>query len=172
MRHNKIEEAMSIPVGDFWSVLKGNGYDFFSGVPCSILKDILEHALKDPDIRYIPAVRENVALGIASGAYLAGRHSGILIQNSGLGNIVNALTSFNLIYRIPVLIFITWRGFNGHDAPEHMIMGRSTKVLLEDLRIPYAVLNRSYEKQIKWAVKTMDDKSVPVAMILKNGQVA
>ena len=155
----------------FWNHLKQKGFTFFSGVPCSILKEILRAGLSDPEIRYIPAVRENAALGVASGACLAGRKSGILIQNSGLGNMVNALTSFNLIYKIPVLMFITWRGFEGKDAPEHIIMGEKTLPLLEDLDIPTRILSECFKEDMDWAIKEMEKRSVPAAVILKKGMV-
>ena len=153
--------------GDFWKILKESGYDYFSGVPCNILKGILSYALKDKDITYIPAVRENIALGIASGAYLAGKKGGILIQNSGLGNIINTLTSFNLIYKIPVLMFISWRGYEGKDAPQHLIMGKKTVDLLKQLEIPTVVLSKDFKEEVRHAVKTMDEESIPVAVILK-----
>ena len=127
--------------------------------------------MRDPEIDYIPAVRENAALGVASGAYLTGRHSGILLQNSGLGNIINTLTSFNLIYKVPVLMFITWRGFQGRDAPEHLIMGKKMLALLKDLEIPCRVLGDSWKQDFDWAIKTLGNKSIPVAIILKQGQV-
>lgn len=154
----------------FWKYLENKGVTFFSGVPCSILKEILEVGRNYPGITYIPAVKENAALGLASGACLAGKNSGILIQNSGVGNIINALTSFNLLYRIPVMMFITWRGFNGKDAPEHFIMGKKMLTLLKDLDIPYKVISVFYKKDIDWAVSVMKKRSVPVALILKEGQ--
>lgn len=156
---------------DLWRYLKLKGYTYFSGVPCSILKEMLAIAEHDRYIQYVPAVRENVALGIASGAYLAGRKSGILMQNSGLGNIVNALTSFNLIYKIPVLMFISWRGCNGKDAPEHIIMGEAMLSLLKELRIPYKVLSERYREDINWAIAKMADKQIPVALIVNKGRV-
>lgn len=156
-----------IPPKDFWDVLKDNDYKFFSGVPCSILTNILNYALKDPEIRYIPAVRENNALGLASGAYLTGVKSGILIQNSGLGNIINALTSFNLIYKIPILMFITWRGYQGKDAPEHLIMGKKMLDLLKQLEIPTIILSENYKEEILSAIKLIETKSISVAIIIK-----
>lgn len=149
--------------------LKKKGYGFYSGVPCSILKDLLREISAAPGIRYVPAVRENAALGAASGACLAGERSVILMQNSGLGNIVNALTSFNLIYKIPVLMFITWRGLEGRDAPEHIIMGEKMTTLLEDLGIPYRILTKEYRRDVDWASETMEDRSAPVALIIKDG---
>jgi sulfopyruvate decarboxylase subunit alpha len=152
---------------DFWKPLKKNGYDYFSGVPCNLLTGILDCALNDKEIVYIPAVKENVALGIASGAYLAGRKSGILIQNSGLGNIINTLSSFNLIYKIPVLMFITWRGYEGNDAPQHIIMGKKMLGLLEQLEIPTIILSEDYGNEIQKGIKLMEKESIPVAMVLK-----
>ena len=160
-------EARSI-----WKLLKDKGYDFFSGVPCSILEELLDAAFKDADIKYVPAVRENAALGVASGAYLAGRKSGILMQNSGLGNVINALTSFNLIYKIPVLMFISWRGFEGKDAPEHLIMGDKMIELLETLRIPHVILSEDYKKDIDWAISQMDEKAIPAAIIIKKDMIS
>src|SRR3989338_3331584 len=130
--------------------LKKHDYKFYSGVPCSILKGVFKAALADEQLKYIPAVRENAALGVASGAHLSGKKSCILIQNSGLGNIVNALTSFNLIYKIPILIFITWRGFEGKDAPEHIIMGKKMIPLLKKIGTPYRVLTKEYKDDIDW----------------------
>jgi len=121
-------------------------------------------------VTYIPAVREDVALGIASAAHLTGRHGGILMQNSGLGNVVNPLTSFNLIYRIPVLMLVSWRGYGGKDAPEHLIMGEKTPELLHTLGIPHTVLEAdTLEENLQWAISTMEQQLIPVAVILRQG---
>ena len=77
----------------FWNVLKARGLTFFAGVPDSTFQAAYNVMVKDPDIRYIPAVREDVALGLASAAYFTGRLGGVVMQNSGIGNIVNPLTS-------------------------------------------------------------------------------
>jgi sulfopyruvate decarboxylase TPP-binding subunit len=117
-------------------------------------------------------VREDVALGIASAAHLAGRRGGILLQNSGLGNVVNPLTSFNLIYRIPVLMVVSWRGYGGKDAPEHLIMGEKTPDLLHTLGVPHTVLEaETLEENLQWAVATLEQQQVPVAVILRQGIV-
>ena len=83
----------------FWNVLKARGLTFFAGVPDSTFQAAYNVMVKDPDIRYIPAVREDVALGLASAAYFTGRLGGVVMQNSGIGNIVNPLTSL-AAYRI------------------------------------------------------------------------
>ena len=135
-----------VKVSDLWDYLKLRKYTFCSSVPCSMLKKLLDSGIKDPEITLIPAVKENVALGLASGAYLSGKKSCIFMQNSGLGNIINALTSFNLIYKIPVLMFLTWRGFEGKDAPEHLIMGKKMAPLLDSLEVPHRQLTATVSR--------------------------
>lgn len=157
---------------EFWDILKRHQVTFFAGVPCSLLEAVINVGLADPAVTYIPAVREDVALGIASAAHLAGRRGGILLQNSGLGNVVNPLTSFNLIYRIPVLMVVSWRGYAGQDAPEHLIMGEKTPDLLHTLGVPQAVLEaETLEEHLQWAISTMERQQVPVAVILRKAIV-
>lgn len=155
---------------EFWDILKQQQVTFFAGVPCSLLESVMAVALVDPEVTYIPAVREDVALGIASAAHFSGGRGGILLQNSGLGNVVNPLTSFNLMYRIPVLMVVSWRGYGGRDAPEHVIMGEKTPGILETLEIPYAILEaETLEETLAWAVTTMEKALTPVAVILRQG---
>jgi sulfopyruvate decarboxylase TPP-binding subunit len=61
---------------EFWDLLKIHELTFFSGVPCSLLESVINVGLADPAVTYIPAVREDVALGIASAAHLSGRRGG------------------------------------------------------------------------------------------------
>jgi sulfopyruvate decarboxylase subunit alpha len=157
---------------EFWNILKSHDVTFFAGVPCSLLEGVINAGLADPAVTYIPAVREDVALGIASAAHLTGHRGGILMQNSGLGNVVNPLTSFNLIYRIPVLMVVSWRGYGGKDAPEHLIMGEKTPDLLHTLGIPHTVLEAdTLEENLQWAISTMEQQLIPVAVILRQGTV-
>lgn len=159
----------------FWAVLKARGFTFFSGVPDSTFGGAYNLMVKDPEIQYIPAVREDSALGIASAAYFVGRRGGVIMQNSGLGNIVNALTSFNLIYKVPALLIVGWRGYGGppNDAPEHWIMGPKTPGILELLEIPYAVLEEdNLEEVLESLVKALDEESIPAALMVRKGVIA
>jgi len=154
---------------DFWETMIKNRIKFFSGVPCSLLADALKNLNKYPDIKYITATKEDAALAVASGASIAGVPSGILIQNSGLGNIVNCLSSLNLIYKIPVLLIITWRGYSAGDGPEHRLIGKHTKSILELLGVPAYVLNTKH--QLTLAVKCMNKMHIPVAVLVKEGSL-
>ena len=131
----------------FYHSIKSLGYDFFTGVPCSLLKQIYT-VIDEAGERYIAAPREDLALGMAAGAALTHRSPVILMQNSGLGVCVNALMSLQQMYELKVLLVVSWRG-QGPDAPEHIQMGASTIELLELLRVPYrfALANDAFEPE-------------------------
>ena len=156
----------------FWEILKKHNLTYFSGVPDSTLRTLHDSMLRESGIRYIPAVREDVALGIASAAYFAGKLGGVMMQNSGIGNIVNPLTSFNLIYRIPVLLIVGWRGYGGppNDAPEHWVMGVKTTGILELLEIPFEILeSNNLEAALSRLLDSMAQKSIPGVLLVRPG---
>ena len=127
---------------------------------------------EDPDLRYVPAVREDVALGIASARYFTGGLGGVLMQNSGIGNLINPLTSFNLLYRVPALLIVGWRGYGGepHDAPEHWIMGAKTAEMLDFLGLPHEVLHGDgLEEKLDRLLTTIEDRSIPGALLVRQG---
>jgi len=156
----------------FCTTLKEKGFNFFTGVPCSILKDVINYLSEDPDVPYIPATREDEAIGIATGAYLAGKKPVVLMQNSGLGNSIGTLASLVLLYEIPLLLLISWRGYQGKDAPEHLIMGKSMLKLLEDIGVPAQLLSKeNAEETISNVVKMMEERSLPTAIIVRRGVI-
>jgi len=119
-------------------------------------------------------VREDVALGLASAAYFTGQLGGVMMQNSGLGNIVNALTSFSLMYKIPVILIIGWRGFGGppNDAPEHWIMGAKTPSILEMLEVPYQILEPdNLDYALDGLLETIKAQSIPGALLVRAGVI-
>ena len=86
------------------------GFSLLTGVPCSFLTPLLERASASGPLRYVPAANEGDAVAIASGAELGGRRAITFLQNSGLGNAVNPLTSLNATFAIPTLLLVTLRG--------------------------------------------------------------
>ncbi len=114
-----------IKPSEFVGALKKNGFTRFTGVPCSFFQAAINHVLAQPDLHYTMVPNEGAALALASGSYLAGEPTTLLIQNSGFGNLVNPLTSLNMIYDIPVLIFMSGRAYGVEDEPQHEIIGRT-----------------------------------------------
>lgn len=158
----------------FWEILKSRNLTFFSGVPDSTFGVAYNHMVQDPDVRYVPAVREDVALGIASAAYFADQLGGVMMQNSGFGNIVNALTSFNLLYRIPALLIVGWRGYGGepNDAPEHWIMGGKTTEFLRLLDVPFVVFSEdSFEQSLDELLSEIKNREIPGVILVRAGEI-
>ena len=124
----------------FGADLRRRGYDFFAGVPCSFLKSLINYANNTG--RYVAAANEGDAVAVAAGAYLGGRKSVVLMQNSGLTNATSPLTSLNAVFRIPVLGFVSLRGEPGvADEPQHQLMGRITTRMLELMEIRWEYLS-------------------------------
>jgi phosphonopyruvate decarboxylase len=154
----------------FAALLEARGYDFFTGVPCSMIASLIATLETHPRLPYVPAVREDVAVGLAAGAWLAGRRPMVLMQNSGLGTSLNALVSLSLMYRLPALLLVTWRGHAGKDAPEHLLMGEISPSLLEMIRIPHRVLSaKTIADDIAWGRAESERLSQPVALLLPPG---
>ncbi|MEB2298854.1 phosphonopyruvate decarboxylase [Lysinibacillus xylanilyticus] len=141
---------------EFGNELKRLGFNFYSGVPCSFLKNLINYSINECE--YIAAANEGDAVAIASGAYLGGRKSVVLMQNSGLTNCISPLTSLNYPFQIPILGFVSLRGEPGlNDEPQHELMGQITTQLLDLMQIKWQFLSfddseakRQLEEANKW----------------------
>ena len=154
----------------FLDILESRGFDFFTGVPCSLFAGVIRILDSEPRYGYVGAVREDSAIGIAAGAYLGGRQPVVFMQNSGLGVSVNALVSLNQIYDIPALLVVSWRGEGGHDAPEHLVMGEVMEDFLRLLRIPFALFTpRTIERDLAALTRTARETRKPVAIVVPKG---
>jgi sulfopyruvate decarboxylase subunit alpha len=155
---------------DFVKSLEDIGFDFFTGVPDSNLGGIIATLMERR--QYTPAVREDEAVAMAAGAYMAGKTPVVLMQNSGLGTSLNTLLSLNVIYQQPCLLIVSWRGFQGKDAPEHLIMGQTMTQLLDAVRIPHRTLSeQTAGDDLKWTAETFMKQRIPLALLLKKGVV-
>jgi phosphonopyruvate decarboxylase len=107
--------------------LRAEGHDFFTGVPDSGLKRFLEDVRELPEGEHVPATWEAEAVGIAAGAFLAGRKPCVYLQNAGLGHAVNPLTSLCIPYGIELTLVVGHR----HTLPQHRVMGEVDAQLLD-----------------------------------------
>ena len=165
-----------ITASDFISAAEAEGFDFYTGVPCSFLTPLINGVLSDRRLTYVGAASEGEAVAIAAGAWLAGRSTVVMCQNSGLGNAVNPLTSLNAPFLIPTLFVTTWRGQPGlKDEPQHELMGRITHDLLRLMQLPVEdapAAKAAVAPAFRRARQTMEASGLPVAWVLKKGDVA
>ncbi len=164
-----------INADDFLAPARAKGFDFFTGVPCSFLTSLINRVITDDRLDYLGAASEGEAIAIASGAWLAGRSTVAMCQNSGLGNMVNPLTSLNFPFRIPTLMIVTWRGQPGIlDEPQHELMGEITADLLDTLRIPHSAFPTDaagIQDALADAEAGMEKSSLSYALIMAGGSV-
>jgi phosphonopyruvate decarboxylase len=156
--------------------LRGLGYSQYAGVPCSFFTSLINYVIGDPGLDYIGATSEGEAVGITFGAFLAGRKTVTMCQNSGLGNMVNPLTSLNYPFRVPTLLIVTWRGQpEVKDEPQHEQMGRIMHRLLETLEIPWLPFPASEAEIANTMAQveaSMEQRERPFALVMQKGSVA
>ncbi|OMJ78491.1 hypothetical protein SteCoe_21690 [Stentor coeruleus] len=134
-----------LPPNVFYNQLIERGFDFFTGLPDSLLTDFIKYISDNhPPSKYIIGANEGTAISIAAGWHLATRRYPVVImQNSGVGNIVNPILSLAdpKVYKIPMLLLIGWRGEPGKkDEPQHKVQGEIITSLLADIGITNEVL--------------------------------
>jgi sulfopyruvate decarboxylase subunit alpha len=91
-----------------------------------------------PDVQATIATREEEAFGIAAGLYLGGHRPTVMLQSSGLGNSINALTSLLVPYQIPVLMVVSMRGDANEWNSAQVPMGRAVAAICDAIEIPHA----------------------------------
>lgn len=155
----------------FYNTLIKNSFDYFVGVPDSLLKEFCLCINDLSKNNHIITANEGNAVAIASGYNIATSKYGVVyMQNSGLGNIVNPLLSLadEKVYKIPMLFIIGYRGEpNVKDEPQHIKQGELTLPLLDTLGIKYFILNEDYEEQIKQCYDYIKQTEKPIALVVK-----
>ena len=138
-------------------------------VPDNPLSHVMRlFAERFPDIRTTLATREEEAFGIAAGLYLGGVRPTVMLQSSGLGNSINALTSLLVPYQIPALIVISMRGDEGEWNPAQMPMGRAVRPICDAIGVPHATAEtaEATADTVRLAGQTAFATRVPCACLL------
>jgi len=138
---------------EFWDYLCNElDYRFFSGVPCEGLKPLYDTMSVD-FMYYVPAVNERVALGMSSGAQLAGAKSAILIDIDNIYTVYNSLFNFTNVYKIPVLI-IAYKN-------------KGSKI---NIGMPHKEMSEiRFKPGLKKFIETMETEEIPGVFVIKEG---
>ena len=103
---------------------------------------------------------------------MSGKVPAVLMQNSGLGTSLNTLISLNMIYCQPCILIVSWRGYQGKDAPEHLVMGEVMPQFLDTMKIPHRTLSeKTMIDDLKWLAETFMKQRIPVALLMTKGVV-
>lgn len=163
----------------FFDGVSSRGVGFFAGVPDSLLSNLCAYLDgEDCHGQHLITANEGNAIALAMGYHFStGRVALVYMQNSGLGNAVNPLTSLAdpEVYRVPMLLVIGWRGEPGiADEPQHVKQGRITLNQLDVLEIPHWILDSqsNLNKVLDEAFHTMHQRNAPVAIVVRKNTFA
>ena len=113
-----------------------NRIEFVTTVPCKQLAGVIDEIEASANIYHIPSNKEDEGMGLCAGAYMGGKRSAIIMQNTAIGVTINTLVTLIQYYNIPLPMLISYRGEIGEPVACQVEMAVHTKALLEQLKIP------------------------------------
>src|SRR5437868_12586009 len=148
--------------------MKGVGVSLVSALPETWLVHLIRMADEDPDMTLVRLAKEEEGVGISAGAHFAGVKSVMLMQNHGFMASINGMVSFAHLYKIPLLMLISYRGTFGERDPWQTQGGNVTEPLLRALGIPYCYLDSAatIAKRISDAQTLAYSSLQPTALLL------
>jgi sulfopyruvate decarboxylase subunit alpha len=151
-----------------YHALKACDVKIISALPETWLVHLIRMAEEDPDMTLVRLAKEEEGIGISAGAHLAGVNSALLMQNHGFLAAINPIVSLALLYKIPLLMLISYRGHFGEKDPWQTQGGLVTEPILRAMNIPTWYLDQPGEvhRRLKDA-QTLSLASLhPVAVLL------
>src|SRR5947209_16545654 len=148
-----------------YDALKACDIRLLSALPETWLVHLIRLAEEDPEMTLVRLAKEEEGVGISAGAHLAGVKSAMLMQNHGFLASINGIVSLAHLYKIPLVMLISYRGEFGERDPWQTQGGGVTEGLLQTLGIPYRFLDRSDQvaSQIRKAQTLAESALKPVA---------
>jgi sulfopyruvate decarboxylase subunit alpha len=148
------------------SALKAAGIDLVASVPDINMLQLINLLYEDKEITHVPVGREEEGIGVCAGAHMGGKRPAMLMQNGGLLNSCNGLTTTALQFGIPVLLLVYYAGDIGDNA-FHMV-GLVTEPVLDALGIKTIVIRDpdTVREEIAGATTLANASKRPVALLL------
>ncbi len=116
--------------------LVANDVSFVTTVPCKQLAGVIDEVEARSEIFHIPANKEDEGMGLCAGAYMGGKRSAIIMQNTAIGVTINTLATLIQFYRMPLPMLISYRGELREPVACQVEMALHTKALLAQMHIP------------------------------------
>lgn len=146
--------------------LRRSGISLVASLPDAFLVDVIAALDSSNDITHVPLTREEEGVGVCTGGYLGGKRCALVMQNAGLLNACNGLTSTALQMEIPMLLLVLYAG--GRGDMSFPMLGQVTEPVLSALRIPYyipATISEAPEMITSSVVQAYNARK-PVAVLL------
>ena len=150
------------------SALKANDVRLVTYIPDNVLTPLIDAVHADPWFRVLCPAREEEAIGIVAGAYMAGMRGITLMQTSGFATLPNVLASLVVPYQLPVLMMISERGTLGDHQLGQAVVCRTMRPVLQALGIEHFAIERADD--VEFIVDAMAKQAyatqAPAALIL------
>jgi sulfopyruvate decarboxylase subunit beta len=145
--------------------LKKAGTSIVCSLPCDRVKTL--YNILGREFFHVPLTREEEGVSISAGVVLAGGNPAMLIQSSGIGNMINALASLTQFYNLPLFLMISWRGVYKEGIDAQKPMGAFVPKLLDVMGIEYVEIHelQDIEKIGEYALKAYDEGKVTAALL-------
>ena len=123
-------------------VLKQNEIRLIAYVPDKVLAPLIARLVDDPAFTVVTPAREEEAVGIVAGAYMAGMRGIVLMQTSGFATLANVLASLTVPCQIPLLMMISERGTIGDHQLGQALVCRTMRPILSTLNVEHFAIER------------------------------
>jgi sulfopyruvate decarboxylase subunit alpha len=149
--------------------LKEGGVDFVASLPDTWLGEIANQVAADPAFQFVPVTNEGEGLAICAGAWLTGRRSALIMENSGLLLAGHQLETICTKYEIPVLLLVSFRGHVGDGVWWLEPLGERVEQFLATMDVRYTVVSRVEEVKaaVRDALVTAEMAKYPVAVLFR-----
>jgi sulfopyruvate decarboxylase subunit alpha len=159
-----VEEALH----EAYGALKEVGINFVSGLPDGWLRNLHELIEADNDIQYVPVCNEGVGFSLCAGAWLGGKKTALIMENSGLRVAAEYIARISMQAGIPVVIIMPYRGDVGDTEHWSIPHGVVVEPLLDALRIKYLIVRHKADLRaaIKRAYRLSEAQLYPAAVLV------
>jgi sulfopyruvate decarboxylase alpha subunit len=148
--------------------LKRNDIRLVPYVPDRVLTTLIKNIHADPFFTTFPTAREEEAVGIVCGAWMAGLRGAVLMQTSGFATLANVLASLAIPYQIPLVMLVSERGTLGEFNYGQSLVCRTMRPVLNSLAMEHHTCTglNDFEFIVDRSIKQAFTTQAPVALIL------
>jgi sulfopyruvate decarboxylase alpha subunit len=148
--------------------LKRNDVRLVTYVPDRVLTPLIKSIEADDFFTVLAPAREEEAVGIVAGAWMAGMRGAVLMQTSGFATLPNALASLAVPFQIPAILIVSERGTLGEFNIGQALVCRTMRPVLDSLAMEHHTATRldEFEFIVDRSIKQAIATQAPVALIL------
>ena len=159
------------------AAFRATGLSLFAYVPDRVLTPLIRGIEADPFFTVLAATREEEAVGVLCGAYMAGMPGVLAMQTSGFATLANVLASLVVPSQIPLVMVVSERGTMGEFNLGQALVCRTMRPVLDALGIEHHTVARADElgfvvdRTIRQALVTQAPACLILSPLLTGGKV-